>query len=165
MLTPCTHCGSRNDVQRVTLADGRAMKPCATDRLPHRISAITLPYHAQLLRAIASGDEAEAFSLARQIHYDAVVDHPEMFPEPEWSSTVREWAAPDLKRMRTAKGETIRRVSDAIGCTEKSYSSWEGRQRQPESNYLIALADHFDVDPRAILAATRPLATVDVVKG
>ncbi len=61
---------------------------------------------------------------------------------------------PDLKKLRKAKGETIRQVADAIGCTEKSYSSWEGRQRQPESNYLIALSDHFGVDPRVILAAT-----------
>lgn len=50
-----------------------------------------------------------------------------------------------MKELRGELGETQTQVAEAIGITLRQYQRYEAGVQKPGLDYLIALADHFDV--------------------
>ena len=50
-----------------------------------------------------------------------------------------------LKEVRTASGKKQREAADCLGIQLRSYQAYEGGDREPNIDGLIALADFFDV--------------------
>ena len=50
-----------------------------------------------------------------------------------------------MKELRCERGETQTQVAEAIGITLRQYQRYEAGTQKPGLDYLIALADHFDV--------------------
>lgn len=51
-----------------------------------------------------------------------------------------------LKKLRKERDMTQEEVAKAIGCTVKTYRSWEKGEKTPNSNYLIEIKNVFGVD-------------------
>lgn len=50
-----------------------------------------------------------------------------------------------LKEIRIAKGKKQREAAEYLGIKVRSYQAYEGGDREPDIDGLIALADFFDV--------------------
>jgi len=50
-----------------------------------------------------------------------------------------------LRNIRKSKGFTQKQVAEAIHMTERNYQACEYGRTKPGFDYLVALADHFDV--------------------
>lgn len=50
-----------------------------------------------------------------------------------------------MKELRSERSETQTQVAEAIGITLRQYQRYEAGAQKPGLDYLIALADHFDV--------------------
>ena len=50
-----------------------------------------------------------------------------------------------MKELRGERGETQVQAAEAIGITLRQYQRYESGNQKPGLDYLIALADHFDV--------------------
>ena len=50
-----------------------------------------------------------------------------------------------MKELRGECGETQLQVAEAIGVTMRQYQRYESGDQKPGLDYLIALADHFNV--------------------
>ena len=50
-----------------------------------------------------------------------------------------------LKEVRTSSGKKQREVAEYLGIQLRSYQAYEGGDREPDIDGLIALADFFDV--------------------
>lgn len=56
-----------------------------------------------------------------------------------------------LKKIREARGKTQEEVAKSIGCTVKTYRSWEKNTGLPRLDYLAGLSDFFNVDADYLL--------------
>ncbi len=50
-----------------------------------------------------------------------------------------------MKELRNERGETQAAVAVAIGMTTRQYQRYEAGNQKPGLDYLMALADHFEV--------------------
>lgn len=50
-----------------------------------------------------------------------------------------------LKELRIQRGVTQQTVADAVGCSTNNYSRYERKEREPDTDMLIRLADYFCV--------------------
>ena len=50
-----------------------------------------------------------------------------------------------MKELRSERGETQAGVAEAIGMTTRQYQRYEAGNQKPGLDYLMALADHFEV--------------------
>ena len=50
-----------------------------------------------------------------------------------------------MKELRGECGETQAEVAEAVGMTTRQYQRYEAGSQKPGLDYLMALADHFDV--------------------
>ena len=50
-----------------------------------------------------------------------------------------------MKALRGERGETQSAVAEAIGMTTRQYQRYEAGCQKPGLDYLMALADHFEV--------------------
>ena len=50
-----------------------------------------------------------------------------------------------LRELRTEKSISQKTLSEAIGCTERTIRYYEARERRPDLDVLIRIAQYFDV--------------------
>ena len=50
-----------------------------------------------------------------------------------------------LKELRKEKGVTQREIAEFLGIKTRPYQNYESRDRRPDYEKLVALADYFDV--------------------
>ena len=50
-----------------------------------------------------------------------------------------------MKELRNERKETQTQVANAIGATRRQYQRYEAGEQKPGLDYLMALADHFQV--------------------
>lgn len=50
-----------------------------------------------------------------------------------------------MKELRVERGETQTQAAEAIGVTLRQYQRYEAGNQKPGLDYLLALADHFEV--------------------
>lgn len=50
-----------------------------------------------------------------------------------------------LRELRKERGLTLRELGDVINTSNQNISNWEVGRSNPNIEYLIALADYFDV--------------------
>ncbi|MCI8527517.1 MAG: helix-turn-helix transcriptional regulator [Oscillospiraceae bacterium] len=50
-----------------------------------------------------------------------------------------------MKELRNERKETQTQVANAIGATMRQYQRYEAGEQKPGLDYLMALADHFQV--------------------
>lgn len=59
-----------------------------------------------------------------------------------------------LQELRKEKGATQKNMADFLGIKVRSYQSYEGGDRRPDYEKLVALADYFGVTTDYLLGRT-----------
>lgn len=57
----------------------------------------------------------------------------------------------ELRRLRLAKGATLRELATLCGVTERTMVRWDQGDGLPDAENLIRLADYFGVEPRVLV--------------
>lgn len=62
----------------------------------------------------------------------------------------------ELKKIRLSKGKSQQQVADAIGVSQRTFSSYERKSTFPTEQTLLKLADYFDISIDMLLGRPRP---------
>jgi len=68
-----------------------------------------------------------------------------------------------LRATRIARGQTLQKTADALGIALRSYQKYESGDSEPAFDYLVRLADFFDVPTDFLLGRDAYLESLGVV--
>ena len=66
---------------------------------------------------------------------------------------VRKQLAENLAVLRKAKGVTQQEAANAVGISDKTLSKWENALSAPDIEYILPLADYYEVSVDALLGS------------